>query len=403
MSPPSGSTPDLSARHIGIRPADTYQRTNIRMAVSESFARGGDLVQSGIFKAPMPPQQQAQQEVFGSTGIGGRRDPSRATELGFTVPQSQEPPFPSSPLSGLGSPHRSPYAQTPGTPRPDFCQQSSDHFSQQSPLSSRPSPDPYNNPQTPGTPRPHSDPTYLTTPPALRLDHYNQQPASRRPSPSHPQLDSFGSNPGTPRPSERFPRSPGHQRSADPYSQPVGTPRPSPDPYVHQPSTPRPQKGHESLSQAPVESYTPQPAACSSSPLASGLSAETGNFTPAHNPVRESPFYTSSAHVFSHSYQYLLSDQLQQPQGKQQQDSFPRAPSSQTPKHPGMSEEGGFPGLASHAQVQTPFELGHMTPTSVQTDKTPINEMSALGVASLEGPLSILPQLGDSEEKLRQV
>lgn len=283
MSPSSG--------HVGLRAAETFQRTppsssTMRVAVSELFGRAGEPVQGGLFKAPMPPQHQPQPEVFGGT-VGGRRDPSRPTDLPFALPQTQDPVFPSSPLSGLGSPHRSPYAQTPGTPRPDYSQQINDPFAQQSPLTSRPSPDPYANPQTPGTPRPHSDPTYLTTPPALRLDQFNQQSAGRRPSPSHPNIDPYSSNPGTPRPSisERFPRSPGSQRSADPYAQPVGTPRPSPDPYAQQPSTPRPQKAPEPFSQNPVESFTAQPAASCSSPLAGGLSGET--FTMTHHQVTD--------------------------------------------------------------------------------------------------------------------
>lgn len=44
-----------------------------------------------------------------------------------------------------------------------------------------------------------------------------------------------------------------------------------------------------------------------------------------------------------------------------------------------------------------------MTPGPSQTDKTVANEMAVLSVASLDGPMSMLPQLGDSEEKLRQV
>lgn len=36
-------------------------------------------------------------------------------------------------------------------------------------------------------------------------------------------------------------------------------------------------------------------------------------------------------------------------------------------------------------------------------DKTAVNEIAALGVASSDGPMSMLPQPGDSEEKLRQV
>lgn len=293
MSPPSGSAPDHLARQVGVRAAETYQRTphntsNLRSPLS------GELIQGGVFKAPMPPQHQPQQEVFGSTGGGVRRDPSRPTDLGFALSQSQD--FPSSPLSGLGSPHRSPYTQTPGTPRPDYSQQITDPFSQQSPLSSRPSPDTYTNPQTPGTPRPHSDPTYLPTPAALRLDQYNQQSTNRRPSPSHTTLDAYASNPGTPRPSitDRFPRSPGTQRSIDPYAQPVGTPRPTPDPYAQQPSTPRPQKAPEPFSQAPVESFTSQPAASGSSPLASGLSAEA--FTGTHHQVTNGTMLTWSVH-----------------------------------------------------------------------------------------------------------
>ncbi|XP_044195043.1 histone-lysine N-methyltransferase 2C-like isoform X6 [Thunnus albacares] len=382
MSPPSGSAPDHPARHVAVRAAETYQRTphnssNIRVA--DSYGRAGELVQGGVFKAPMPPQHQPQQEVFGSSGGGVRRDPSRPTDLGFALPQSQDPSFPSSPLSGLSSPHRSPYAQTPGTPRADYSQQISDPFAQQSPLTSRPSPDPYTNPQTPGTPRPHSDPTYLTTPPALRLDQYNQQSANCRPSPSHPTLDPYASNPGTPRPSvgERFPQSPGSQRSTEHYAQPAGTPRPSPDPYAQQPSTPRPQKAPEAFSQAPAESFPPQPARSDSSPLAPGLPGETVTFTQTHHQLQQSP-------------------------GRQQQDSFPRTPSSQTPKHPGMSEEIGFTGLASQTPGHDPFEQGHMTPGPSQTDKTVANEMAVLSVASLDGPMSMLPQLGDSEEKLRQ-
>nr|XP_046227874.1 histone-lysine N-methyltransferase 2C-like isoform X2 [Scatophagus argus] len=386
MSPPSGSAPDHSARHVGIRAAENYQRTphnssNMR-TVSELYGRAGEQVQGGIFKAPMPPQHQPQPEVFGSTG-GGRRDLSRPTDLAFALSQSQDTTFPSSPLSGLGSPHRSPYAQTPGTPRPDYSQQISDPFTQQSPLTSRPSPDPYANPQTPGTPRPHSDPTYVTAPPPPRLDQYNQQPASHRPSPSHPNIDPYSSNPGTPRPSvtERFPRSPGSQRSTDPYTQPTGTPRPSSDPYAQQPSTPRPQKPPEPFIQAPVESFTPQPAGSGSSPLTPGLPGETVTFTPTHHQLQQSPG--------------------RQQQQQQQQDSFPRTHSGQTPKQPGMLEESGFSGLAGHTPGHDPFEQGHMTPGPAQTDKMTTNESAALA-ASLDGPMSMLPQLGDSEEKLRQ-
>lgn len=265
MSPPSGSGPDVLARH-SVRIAESFQRTQA------ASIRVGELVQGGLFKAPMPPQHQSQQEVFGGAG-GGRRDPSRPTDLNFSFPPSQDSAFPSSPLSGLGSPHRSPYGQTPGTPRPDYNQQITDPFTQQSP--------PYVNPQTPGTPRPHSDPSYLQTPPALRLDQYSQQSGGARPSPSHQTMDPYSSNPGTPRPSvtERFPRSPGCQRSSE--NQPTGTPRPSSDPY-QQNSTMRPQRGPEAFSQDPGDNFTPQAAGAGSSPLTPG---ET--FAPTHHQVIE--------------------------------------------------------------------------------------------------------------------
>lgn len=278
MTPPSCSAPELLARQVGMRAPESYQRTqtsgNMRVAVLELPGRPSELAEGGLFKAPMPPQQQPQPEMFGVAG--GRRDPSRPTDLNFGLPQSQDPTFPTSPLSGLGSPHRSPYAQTPGTPRPDYNQQITDSLTHQSP--------PYVNPQTPGTPRPHSDPSYLATPPGLRLDQYTQQSASRRPSPSHQNFDPYSSIPGTPRPSvtERFPCSPGSQRSNDCHTQVVGTPRPSPDPYTQQPSTMRPQKPPEPFSQAPAENFTPQPAGSSSSPLVPG---ETMAFAPTHHQV----------------------------------------------------------------------------------------------------------------------
>ncbi|KAG7222997.1 hypothetical protein INR49_029219 [Caranx melampygus] len=93
---------------------------------------------------------------------------------------------------------------------------------------------------------------------------------------------------------------------------------------------------------------------------------------------------------------------LEQSPGSQQQDSFSRTPSSQTPKHPGMSEEGSFSGLPSQTPSHDPFEQGHLTAGPSQMDKTPVSEITALGVASSDGPMSMLPQPGDSEEKLRQ-
>lgn len=401
ISPLSGSAPDHPGRYVTVRAAESYPRSP---------------VQGGVFKTPKPPQHQLQPELFGLPVGGGRRDPSRPPDLGFALPQSQDSPFPSSPLSGLGSPQRSPYApQTSGSTRLDYCQQITDPFAQQSPLISRPSPDPYANTQTPGTPRPHSDPTYLNTPPALCLDQYSQPTASRHVSPSHPTFDPYASSPGTPRPAERFPRSPGSQRSNDPYSQPPGTPRPSSDPYTQQPSTPKTQKATETFSRTPVETCPLQPVR---SPLGPGLCGETVPFTPTHHQVRDQSqsvlLYTcvdtctvhTAVHIdilnVSSRFPFVLSRQ-QSPGRQQQQDSFLRTPSGHTPKHPGMSEDTGFPGLVSQPPGQDPFEHDRMTTRPSQTDKTAANDMAALGVASFDEPMSMLPQLGDSEDKLRQV
>lgn len=107
--------------------------------------------------------------------------------------------------------------------------------------------------------------------------------------------------------------------------------------------------------------------------------------------------------TFFVSFMNFLSPQLQQSPGRQQQESFQRTLSNQTPKHPGISEEGGFTGLAGHTLGHDPFVQGQMMTGHSQTDKTSTNEMAALAAASLDGPMSILPQIGDSEEKLRQV
>ena len=68
-----------------------------------------------------------------------------------------------------------------------------------------------------------------------------------------------------------------------------------------------------------------------------------------------------------------------------------------------MSDEGGFSNMSRRTPGHDPFEQGHMTPGPSQMEKTAANEMASLGGNPLEGPISIVPQLGDSEDKLRQV
>lgn len=351
----------MLSRHLSVRPAETLQRSQNSAALS---GRAGDL-----FKAPMPPQQ----EVCG----GGRRDPPRPTDVTFAgLSQAQDPAFPSSPRSALGSPHRSPYSQMPGTPRPEYSQQTSDPFRQQSP--------PYISPQTPGTPRPHPETPFMVTSPALRLESYSQQPpaaAGRRPSPSHQNADPYGSAPGTPRPSVAgFPPSPGSQRTDSCSS---GTLRL--DQYSQQPSAVCTQK-------PPGEGFPPQHAGASSSPSASEPLTSAQNQVPEKNWPWTCWASLSSSVVFP----------LQPSPGQHLLDSFPRNPLSHTQKHAGMFEATGFSGLAGPPTL-VPFEHGPVGPGPPHTDKTSSSDVAQMEVASLSGPVSVMPQQGDSEEKLRQV
>ncbi|MED6237090.1 hypothetical protein ATANTOWER_018731, partial [Ataeniobius toweri] len=82
---------------------------------------------------------------------------------------------------------------------------------------------------------------------------------------------------------------------------------------------------------------------------------------------------------------------LQQSPGRKH-DLFPRTSSSQSGKHSGMPEEGVF-----HTVGQDALEKGHITAGPSTMKKSGTGDLT-----SLEGVMSILPQLGDSEEKLQQ-
>lgn len=258
----------------------------------------------------------------------------------------------------------------PSTPRPDYSQQSSEPFTQSPP---------YISPQTPGTPRPHSDP--------LCLVQYGQQPPGpgHRPSPSQQNSDPYASAPGTPRPSgaERFPRSPGDASS-------IRTQRPD---QFHQQSAGRAQK-------APADAFTPEHGGTGSSPLASE------SFPPAQQQVAPAGLLSGRG-----SSQPLLTasacPQQLSPLQQHRLDPFPRNTISQVQKHAGMFEAGSFSRLAVPANPN-PFEQGTvgpgpMVPGPSPTDKTKSSDVAQMDVNSLSGPGNMLPQQGDSEEKLRQV
>ncbi|XP_034021214.1 LOW QUALITY PROTEIN: uncharacterized protein LOC117505783 [Thalassophryne amazonica] len=300
--------------------------------------QAGELGAVGVFKAPMPPLQELTVDPV------GRRDLPRSADLGFTLFHSQDPSFASIPLSGIASPNCSPYTQAPGTPRSDYTQQANESFSHQSPLASHSSPESYTNPQTPGTPLLHSDPLYLTTPP--RPVQYGQHSANRKPSPSHPVLVSCVSNPEAPHAllTECLPQSPE-----------------TPSPSLQRPSSDL----CTQWSQSQLEAVSLQPAGPGSCSLTPEMT-----FSPSH---------------------------LQQSPGKQHL-SGSTTPGSKTPKHPGLSEDSLVPGLNSHNLSQQ----NHMMPGASLTNKMAAGDKAAESGSTVDGAAGALPQLADSEEKLRQ-
>lgn len=254
---------------------------------------------------------------------------------------------------------RNPYAHAPSTPRPDhftydpFAQPTKpavDHFSQSASIQRainepgtqpRPFFEPYARP--PGTPRPHDNygqPSNIASPSS---DPYSQGPSAARPSginqfthqshpvqrmsPSH-SLDPYAQPPGTPRPlvGERFSKSPGNQRGPmepftstpvasrpgnsdmfsppgprtmlnDPYIQPPGTPRPSPDGLSRQAPRHGPILNQDPFSppqgrlQEPFPhpgSQTPKHPSVSEDGFTQSPSRRPGQ-TPGHDPFEQAP------------------------------------------------------------------------------------------------------------------
>ncbi|XP_036437673.1 histone-lysine N-methyltransferase 2C isoform X1 [Colossoma macropomum] len=372
--------------------SEAYQRMpHNRMVLSDPYSRplltpipGSN--ESGsvpLFKTPMPPSQ-SQQESFGTGQQGMRRGPPD----GFSQGQQSDPyahqpltPHPSvgdafsnegrimrqisggpftQHLSMSRHSQRDPYAQAPSTPRPDYSQQMADPYAQP-PGTPRPH-DSYVQP--PGTPRPHSDPYSVapSTPRPTSMEQFSQsQPASRRQSPSHA-MDPYAQMPGTPRPApgERYPKSPGSQRNTDTYTQAVGTPRPvKSDPYDQPPGTPRP-VFTDPYAQPPG---TPRPA-------------------PMVHP----------SDPFSHQASNRIQDPFARPTG----------PGSQTPKHPGISDEGFTLPQTNPNQtpIHDPFEQASVTPCPQSGERLAHGPSSTN--CSSDAQNTMQPALGDTEEKLKQ-
>ncbi|XP_016096068.1 histone-lysine N-methyltransferase 2C-like [Sinocyclocheilus grahami] len=399
----SNVTPGDSFSRQGLR-SEAYQRmAHSRMVLSDPYSRplltpipGSN--ESGsvtVFKTPMLPSQ-LQQDSFSAGKQGMRRASSDTlSQVQHSDPYSHQPltPHPSmgdgfnnegrmmrpgqgspfaQPLLMSRHPQRDPYSQAPSTPRPDYLQQMPDPYAQP-PGTPRPH-DPYA--QMPDTPRPHSDPYTLpsSTSRTATIDQFSQsQPNSHRQSPSHA-IDPYAQMPGTPRPScgERYPKSPSSQITTDPFSQPSRTPRPvKNEAYDQPPGTPRPVLT-DPYSQPPG---TPRP----------GADPEA---FPRPNPRVN--FMSHQTNPLSH-------------QAQRMQDPFarPYAPNSQTPKHPGISDESISLQQTNPNQTPThdPFEQAPLTPCSQtgESHDVPVNT----GIPS-DTHNTMQPPLGETEEKIKQ-
>ncbi|XP_049336810.1 histone-lysine N-methyltransferase 2C isoform X2 [Astyanax mexicanus] len=373
----TGAMPGDNFTRPNHRP-EIYQRMpNNRMVLSDPYSRplltpipGSN--ESGsvpIFKTPMPPSHSQQDMMFGPGQQGLRRGPPDGFSQGQNDPYAHQPltPHPSMgdtfgnegrmmrPTSA--GPFAQPmpmsrYVQAPSTPRPDYSQQMPDPYSQP-PGTPRPH-DTYVQP--PGTPRPHSDPYSMppSTPRPNPMDQFSQsQPSSRRQSPSHA-MDPYAQMPGTPRPApgDRYPKSPGSQRNPDMYAQPPGTPRPAKsDPYDQPPGTPRPLL---------TDPYAQPPG------------------TPRPGPM------VHPSDPFSNQAPNRMQDHFARPAG----------PGSQTPKHPGISDEGFS--LPQNNPNQTPVH----DPFEQAPDRLAHGPTSASGSADAQNAMQ--PPGGDTEEKLKQ-
>ncbi|XP_033960540.1 histone-lysine N-methyltransferase 2C isoform X2 [Pseudochaenichthys georgianus] len=437
--PPMGS-PGRDAYSRPMIRTEAYQRmAQNRMILSDPYSRplltpfpGSN--ESGsvpLFKTPMPPPQA--QDPFNRPG----QNPSdRFSQNLQNDPYAQHPHTPrpsgsdnftSPPRMGQHHPQghpfaqpgpmtqmsRNPYAHAPSTPRPD-------HFTY----------DPFAQPS--GPIKSGGDPFSQSTG-NQRSNELSGQP--------RPFCEPYARPPGTPRPHDNYGQPSNHQ-SSDPYSQAPSTPRPSGmnqfthqshpgqrmspshsmDPYAQPPGTPRPSMGERFSNQrGPMEQFTSTP----SRPGSSDMFSQPGALRPMLNDPYAQPPGTPrpGPDVLSRQgpRQGLMGsqDMFSPPQGRLHEPFH--HPGSQTPKHPGVSED-GFMQSPSRRPNQTPshdpYEQAPMTPRPQSMEKMEIKDQSCVannGTGSQDlGQLSNNLQmpgapidaqgvaLAESEERLRQ-
>ncbi|KAI4898222.1 hypothetical protein NFI96_005840, partial [Prochilodus magdalenae] len=414
MCPPR-ATQAMEGRHLMGSPGhDPFSRAAVRkeayprmpqgrMILSDPYARpllapipGSN--ESGsvqLFKTPMPPPQAQESNI----GMHSRRPIGDPFERPMMPPRSAEtfsqndpythPPLTPHPAMGDGyesqtriirqpQPHSfsqpgsmahqsavNPYARAPSTPRPDYSQ--CDPFSQT----------PFSNPyaRMPGTPRPHDPEPYshqsTTAHPAV-MNQPSQQSQNRILSPMS--MDPYTQPPGTPHPGvpERFLKSQNYQRSQDSFNHPPGMSLPiGPDAHA-QAVGPSQALLNDPYSQPP---RTPHPGG-------------------GGQVVRPGPM--SGQDSFS-------------PPQPLMQDAFagPAMLGSQTPRHPGLSDE--------NSVSQSPSSQPNQTPVHDPFEQVPINphpqflesrEQQSLGHSTIavgqpNAEAQTVP-LAEAEERLRQ-
>lgn len=347
MPPPQPQ--DLNAAMNSRRPSgDLFERPMIPPRPAEAFAQGQQ--NDPYAHPPLTPHPAMNEGFENPTRVTRQPQPHPFTQPGPVAHQSTGNPF----------------ARTPSTSRPDFSH--CDPFTQSS----------YSNPyaRMPGTPRPHDPEPYsrqtVASHPVI-MNQPAQQTQSRMQSPMS--LDPYAQQPGTPHPGvpERFPRLQNYQRNPDPFNHLSSMARPiGSDPHAQSVGVTQ-SLLHDPFVQGP---RAPHPGGAAQSLRPGSLSTQDA-FSPP---------------------QVLM------------QDTFASAavPGSQTPRHPGLSDENSMSQSPSSQPSQTPvhdpFEQASMNlhPQFAENREQQGLGHSTVAMGQPNTDVQTVP-LAEAEERLRQV